>query len=129
MRRSLARFVTMLALIVPSLALVACGTGSSPAPASYPPGAVVVTANARKFDTTELFVPAGAAFTLVLVNKESDTHNIAIRTKAGFDGDLLFRHDPISASTVVLNVGVIPVGTYYFLCEVHPAMTGTVIAQ
>jgi plastocyanin len=120
----------LLALIVliPGLALSACGGGAT-APASYPPGAIVVTANARKFDTSQLLVPADTKFTLVFVNKEADMHNLAIRTKAGFDGDLVFRFDPISNSSVVLEAGPIAAGTYYFLCEVHPTMTGTVIAQ
>jgi plastocyanin len=65
----------------------------------------------------------------VLVNKDGDPHNIAIRTKQGFDGELIFRHDPITASTIVLQAGPIPAGTYYFICEVHPEMTGTVLAQ
>jgi len=116
---------TLLGLL---LAVAGCGGSASPPP-TYPPGAIVVTAENRTFDTSELVVPAESVFPLVLVNKDGDPHNIAIRTKQGFDGELVFRHDPITASTIVLQVGPIPAGTYYFICEVHPEMTGTVLAQ
>jgi len=116
---------TLLGLL---LAVAGCGGSASPPP-TYPPGAIVVTAENRTFDTSELVVPAESVFPLVLVNKDGDPHNIAIRTKQGFDGELVFRHDPITASTIVLQVGPIPAGTYYFICEVHPSMTGTVLAQ
>jgi hypothetical protein len=110
------------------LALAGCGGTVSPPP-SFPPGAIVITAEGQRFSTTELIVPADQRFSLVLVNKDADRHNIAIRTKQGFEGELVFRHDPISASTLVLEVGPIVAGTYYFICEVHPSMTGTVLAQ
>lgn len=125
---SLRAFVALIA-IVPGVVLGACGGPAATAPATYPPGAIVVTADSRTFDTSQLVIPADTKFTLVFVNKEADQHNLAIRTKAGFEGDLLFRFDPISVSTVTLEVGPIAAGTYYFLCEVHPTMTGTVLAQ
>lgn len=129
MRRSIVHILLTLVVLVPGLALVGCGGSGATAPASYPPGAIVVTADARRFQTSELLVPAETTFTLVFANREADPHNIAIRTKAGFEGDLIFRFDPISVSTVVLQAGPITAGTYYFLCEVHPAMYGTVVAQ
>src|SRR3972149_1901936 len=46
-------------------------------------------------------------------------HNTRSGPKRGFEGELAFRHDPISASTIVLQVGPIPAGTYHFICEVH----------
>jgi plastocyanin len=117
-----------LALLGLLLAVAGCGGSASPSP-TYPPGAIVITAENRTFSESELIVPAGVPFSLVLVNKDADQHNIAIRTKQGFEGELIFRHDPISASTIVLEVGPIPAGTYYFICEIHPSMTGTVLAQ
>jgi plastocyanin len=127
-RLNIARPRATLALLGLLLAVAGCGGSASPPP-TYPPGAIVVTAENRTFSTSELVVPADSAFPLVLVNKDGDPHNIAIRTKQGFDGELIFRHDPIAASTIVLQVGPIPAGTYYFICEVHPEMNGTVLAQ
>lgn len=128
MRPNTRRLLAASALLGLLLAVAGCGGSASPPP-TYPPGAIVVTAENRTFDTSELVVPAASVFPLVLVNKDGEPHNIAIRTKQGFDGELVFRHDPITASTIVLQVGPIPAGTHYFICEVHPSMTGTVLAQ
>ena len=129
MRSRIARALIALVVLVPALVPAACGGAATAAPPSYPPGAIVVTADARKFDTSQLVVPANARFTLVLVNEDSDQHNVAIRTMPSFDGEIVFRHDPISKSTFTTEVGPIAAGTYYFLCELHPTMTGTVVAQ
>lgn len=119
-------------LILASLLLTAAcsaAPGSSAPEVSIPPGAVVITAKDRTFDTQTLVVPAGVKFPLVLINRDGEAHNVAIRTKQGFDGDVVFRHDPVTATTIVLEAGPIAAGTYYFICEVHPSMTGTVLAR
>lgn len=129
MRPATLRRRAALAFLVPIAIVVACGGSGTPEPATYPPGAVVIESKDRKFDADMLLVPADTAFPLVLVNHDSDKHNIAIRTKAGFEGDIIFRHDPVSNMTITLDVPPIAAGTYYFLCEVHPTMTGTVLSQ
>ena len=121
--RRIARFTSTLVLLC--LMLTACAGAATPAP-SWPADAIVVTAKDRQFDTKELQIKGDSSSTLVLINKDSDPHNIAIRTRSGFDGDVLFRFDPVSASTVVLPIGTLPKGSWFFLCEVHPAMSGTV---
>jgi len=127
--RPLARLASLVLLgALLGAAAAACSGPATPAP-TFPPGAIVLTAESQRFSTSELIVPADQRFPLVLVNKDGEPHNIAIRTKQGFDGDVIFRHDPITASTIVLDVGPIAPGTYYFICEVHPAMTGIVLAQ
>lgn len=111
--------------VLTSVLLGACAGNATPAP-SWPADAIVVTAKDLKFDTNELQIKGDNDTTLVLINKDSDAHNIAIRTRSGFDGDILFRFDPVSATTIVLPVGQLPKGNYFFLCDVHPAMSGTV---
>jgi plastocyanin len=56
-------------------------------------------------------------------------HDIAITTERDGKGTVLFRDDPITATTKTFTVPAIPAGTYYFHCDVHPSMTGTVIAR
>ncbi len=119
------RIRRLVPLLVVALAATACRGAATPAP-SWPADATVVTARDIRFDTTELQFKAETPSTLVLVNEDGDRHNIAIRTRSGFDGDLLFRFDPVSATTIVLSVGPMPSGSYFFICEVHPTMSGTV---
>lgn len=119
------RAVATLVLLAAAIAVAAC-SGTASAPPTYPPGSIIVTAHDRTFDTKEIRLPADTEATLVLVNRDSDPHNIEIRTKQGFDGDLKFRFDPVALQTVVLTLPPLPAGTYYFLCAVHPSMTGTV---
>ncbi len=118
------RRFAVLALV--TILVAACGGAPSPAP-TIPAGAIVVHAKDRAFDTKELQVHAGVEFPLVFVNEDGDLHNIAIRTQSGSGGDLLFRFDAVSSKTVVLTVGI-PKGNWFFLCEVHPDMWGTVFA-
>lgn len=110
-----------------ALLVAACGGTASPPP-SFPAGAIVVHAKNRTFDKTELQIPAATEFSLAFVNEDGDLHNIAIRTEADGKGDLLFRFDAVSSKTVVVTVGPIPKGNYFFLCEIHPTMFGTVFA-
>ncbi len=112
-------------LVLASSLIASCGGAATPAP-SWPADAIVVTAKDRQFDTKELQLKGDSEMTLVLINMDSDAHNIAIRTRSGFDGDVLFRFDPVTARTIVLTVGKLPKGNYFFLCDVHPAMSGTV---
>ena len=121
------RSAVLVVVVLVSALIVACGGAPSPSP-TIPAGAIVVHAKDRAFDTKELQVHAGTAFTLVFVNADGDLHNIAIRTQSGSGGDLLFRFDPVSTGTVVLPVGSIPKGNWFFMCEVHPDMWGTVFA-
>ncbi|MBI2763737.1 MAG: cupredoxin domain-containing protein [Chloroflexi bacterium] len=116
---------SMVLLVVMVLLATACRAAATPAP-SWPSDAIVVTARNLRFDTTQLLFKADTPSTLVLVNEDGDAHNIAIRTRSGFEGDLLFRFDPVAATTIAVPVGPLPKGTYFFLCEIHPSMSGTV---
>ncbi|MEO5919377.1 MAG: cupredoxin domain-containing protein [Candidatus Limnocylindrales bacterium] len=111
-----------------ALVLSGCGAAATPAP-SWPAGTIVVTARNSTFDTKELHFQSGATTQLVLVNEDSDAHNIDIRTKSGYEGDQLFRFDPIARTSIAVTVGPLAAGTYYFLCDVHPQMRGTIVVD
>lgn len=112
-----------------ALVVTACGAPAATPGLSFSPGAIVITAKNNTFDRAELFLPADRSFPLVLVNEDVDMHNVAIRTQRGFEGELVFRMDPVSAVTVEVPAGPLAEGTYFFICEVHPAMNGTAIVQ
>jgi plastocyanin len=125
------RRLSALALVLAALALTAaaCASGSPSTEPSYPADAVIISADNMTFSTDQLIVPAGKPFTLVFKNKEAVPHNVAITTEADGKGTVLFRFDPITAKTGVYDVPAIAAGTYFFRCDVHPSMHGTVLAQ
>lgn len=90
---------------------------------------VNIAADNLQFDTEELLVPAGVAFTLRFDNQEDQPHNVAILESQG-STTVLFRGQIFNGPQVVdENVEPIPAGEYYFLCDVHPTMNGVVIAD
>jgi plastocyanin len=127
-----------------AFALVACSSddGSS-TPASEAPagsqaaggnggtatvsnGEVTITAADIAFDATTIEAPAGEAFTITLVNNDSAPHNISIYTEK--DGDAIVQGDIINqGETVTIEVPAQEAGEYYFHCDVHPDMSGTLV--
>jgi len=89
---------------------------------------VTVAAAALEFDTDMIELPAETPTTITFDNQEAGTpHNIAIYTddtaaEALFTGDLI-----TGPETIPYEVPALPAGEYFFQCDVHPTMTGTVV--
>ena len=125
------RLLTTVALAAVALAAAACGTtnaGQPAAPAaSVDPNAPAVVAKDLKFVTAEVKVPAGKPFGLSFSNQESAPHNVAIYTDSSAS-QALFKGDIFSSETRVYQVPALAPGSYFFRCDVHPDMTGTIVA-
>jgi plastocyanin len=92
-------------------------------------GEVTVAADNLAFETNELKIPADTAFTLVFNNQEAQPHNVAILESQG-SATALFRGEVVTGPTEEeYQVDAIPAGEYYFQCDVHPTMSGTVVAE
>ena len=117
---------TALAAVLIVAACSGGGGGSDVAPGDAD---VSISANNNQFSTNELRVPAGEPFTLAFTNEENAAHNVAIYTEQG--GEHLFMGEVFNGPdrTVVYEVPALEPGTYYFHCDVHPDMNGTVIAE
>lgn len=90
---------------------------------------VEIAANNLQFDTDELTVPADTPFIIRFDNQEAQPHNVAILEEEG-SSQALFRGEIFTGPDVVeYEVDPIPAGEYYFLCEVHPTMNGTVTVE
>ena len=104
-----------------SAASGASGGGSGAAEPS------TVTAQNISFDTAAISLPAGAETTLTFDNEDPGVqHNIAIY---GDDtlAENLFRGDLVTGpDTVDYSIPALEAGEYYFHCDVHPNMSGTV---
>ena len=97
------------------------GTGT----ATVADGAVEITAEGLAFDATTIEAAAGEDFTITLVNNDSAPHNISIYTEEG--GESLVTGGTAEAGqTVTIDVSALDAGEYYFQCDIHPDMNGTV---
>ena len=87
-----------------------------------------VTAQGIAFDTSTIDLPANKASTIHFVNKDAGVqHNIAIYPSADDLTNPLFRGDLVTGvDETDYAVDPLKAGTYYFHCDVHPTMNGTV---
>jgi plastocyanin len=89
----------------------------------------VCASNDQAFDTASLTVPAGERFMMLFANEDDGVqHNVAIYTddsaqESLFVGDLI-----TGPASVRYDVPALDAGSYYFRCDVHPAMDGTLEA-
>jgi plastocyanin len=107
---------------------------STPGPTSATPGpsgtpattssTLHIAAQNIQFDTTQLDAPADQAFVLEFANNDAGVpHNVEIKDATGassFKGQIIT--GPAKAS---YQIPALAAGTYTFLCDVHPTMTGT----
>ena len=122
-----------------AVALVACsssGSGTSDdggngggATVAVVDGEVALSANDLEFDASTIEAPAGEAFTITFTNAESQPHNVAVYTEEG--GDEIVKGDIITGPDVTTEIAVdaLEPGTYYFRCDLHPDMEGTIVVS
>ena len=117
------------ALAIGAAIVVGCGSSNAGAPApSAPAGGAVITANASAFDRDRVDVPAGRPFALLFQNREGAPHNVTILPPGG--SEPLFTGEVFSGpASRTYQIPALPAGTYSFRCDVHPQMTGTVVAS
>jgi len=89
-------------------------------------GGVTVTAKNIAFDVTTFSLPA-AASTITFDNQDSGVpHNIGIYSDSGYTKEVFKGEIVTGPKKVVYNVPALPAGDYFFRCDVHPTMQGTV---
>jgi plastocyanin len=104
--------------------------GESPPPEGEGGGGagqpVVITAQALAFDTSELVLPPAGEAVITFENQDQGVpHNVAIYTEQG--GDPIFQGEIIAGpDTIEYRFPPPEPGTYYFQCDVHPQMSGSV---
>lgn len=105
------------------------GTESGGGGATVQPATVV--ASGLSFDTDALTIPANTPSSLELDNRDAGTsHNIAIYPSSTDLSTPLFRGDVITGpGTTTYHIPPLDPGTYYFHCDVHPAMSGSVTVR
>jgi plastocyanin len=124
--------LTLAAGLLMVVALAACGSASAGQPSAQPsvdPSSPRIVAQSIAFDRSEVDVAAGQAFQLVFENRDQAPHNVAIYATPDFK-------DPVSVGEILSSPGIrvqavaaLAAGTYFFRCDVHPDMKGTIVAR
>jgi plastocyanin len=100
--------------------------------AAAPAGPVTeatLSASSVSFDTDTLTLAAGEDVTVTLDNQDSVPHNLAIYPDDGAT-DAIFQGANVNGgSTVDYEFAAPEPGEYYFQCDVHPSMNGSVITE
>lgn len=96
-------------------------------PTADPSGATIqIVAKGIKFDLETIVLPATSpTYDLKFDNQDGVPHNVSIFDTEAMS-ETIFEGELITAEEVTYEIPVPPVGSYYFHCDVHPAMKGTV---
>jgi plastocyanin len=124
------RILLSLASVLLVLVAAACGPASGRSQTSARPteADVTITANALAFDTATVTLEAGSARTMRLVNLENVPHNVAIYINQ-LASQSLFVGKLINRGEIVYQLPPLEPGTYFFRCDLHPEMKGSLVIQ
>ena len=109
------------------------GAGTSGCPgtgtATVTDGEVGICADDLAFDATTIEAPAGQEFNITFTNAEAVPHNVAVYTEEG--GEEIFVGEIVTGPDVTtqLPIPALDAGTYYFRCDLHPEMEGTIVVE
>ena len=130
------RVTLALGLLSLAALLAACSgataADSTPAPAASgvpTTGSVVVVAKDISFVQPQITVAAGKAFQLTLDNRDGAPHNVAIYTDSSASTEVSVGEIFSGPGQKTQSVPALAAGTYFFRCDVHQDMTGTIVAK
>ena len=102
--------------------------GSTGATVTVSGGTVEIGADDLEFDASVIEAPAGEPFTIVFTNNETEPHNVAVFVSEG--GESIVAGNIIGqGETDEVEVEALEAGTYYFRCDVHPEMEGSIVVE
>ena len=87
-----------------------------------------VVAKDMKFTSPTVEVKAGTNFTLHFDNQDAAPHNVAIYTDSSASSAVSVG-EIVTSGTKDQVVPALKAGTYFFRCDVHHDMTGTIVAK
>jgi len=123
-----------LLLALSLVAVAAVGAACSPASAQpLPSGAVdasgpTIVAKDMAFSPSMVEIAANKNVTIHFDNQDSAPHNVAIY-KDSTASEKVSVGEVISASKADQVVPALAAGTYFFRCDVHTNMTGTIVVK
>ena len=126
------RLTLTLGLLVLAVVSVACssasGANTTPSSGTVDPNAPVVVAQNNAFSPATVTIKSGKAVSLTLENKDAAPHNVAIY-KDSSASEKVSIGEIISSSSATQEVPALEKGQYFFRCDVHHDMTGTIVVD
>ncbi|MFH8259266.1 cupredoxin domain-containing protein [Streptomyces roseolus] len=118
--------VVTIAVLCMLIALAGCSASGGPAPASPPPSATSVSEERIvikdfRFEPADLTAAPGARISVV--NEDSAPHTVTAE-----DADV-FDTGTIEGGQTATFTAPPTAGTYRYLCDIHPSMTGTLTVR
>lgn len=111
----------------PSVSTASESPVEKPTPPAQTITSTTVTAKAYVFAPGVLYLKADTADTLTFDNQDSDRHNVHISADAGFSGTAILAGAIVQGpSKKDYPIPPTPAGDYFFRCDVHPGMKGTI---
>jgi plastocyanin len=90
-------------------------------------GGVSISAHNLAFSASTMKLTAGQPSTITFDNQDPGTqHNIGIYQDAAYANEVFKGDIVVGPNTVTYQVPALAAGTYYFKCDIHPTMKGTV---
>ena len=124
------RLIVTVGLVAIAAISAACSTATAqPTPwGSIDPNGPTVVATNMAFTTPTVEIPAGRNVTLHFDNEDSAPHNVAIYKDSSASEKLSVGEIVTSAKTDQV-IPALKAGTYFFRCDVHTNMTGTLVVK
>jgi plastocyanin len=124
------RLVLTLGLVAIAVLAAACSQTSAAAPVPSGPVAdgPTIVAKDMKFTTPSVEVKAGTNVTIHFDNQDAAPHNVAIYTDKSASQKVSVGEIVTSAKADQVVPALQP-GTYFFRCDIHPDMTGSIVAK
>ncbi len=124
------RILLSLGLVALAAISAACSTAAAQPIPSGPVDAngPTIVAKDMAFSPSNVEVKAGSNFTLHFDNQESAPHNVAIYTDSGAAQKISIG-EIVSSAKKDQVVPALAAGSYFFRCDVHTTMTGTIVAK
>jgi plastocyanin len=126
LRRGAFPVVASLALVLAACSSTGPSTNTGGEPAEVVDGAVTITAADLAFDAGMIQAPAGEPFTITLVNDDTVPHNVSLYTEDG-GSEIVIGEIIDGGTTVEVTVDALEAGEYFFVCDLHTDMSGTLV--
>jgi len=124
------RLLLALGLVAMAAISAACSSASAqpvpsgPIDANGPP----IVAKDMAFSPSTVEIPAGKNVTLHFDNQDNAPHNVAIYRNASAS-EKISVGEIVTGSKADQVVPALTAGTYFFRCDVHTNMTGTIVVK